>query len=411
MTDTLADTLPFFPAPRAQGCPFDPPANPLESGKSVARMRIWDGNTPWVVFGYEEQRQALVDPRLSHNPWPANKVPYAAFPHSSEGEANFLKQTSLLIAMDNPEHAVYRRAVTKYLTVKRVEGMRQRTQQIVDGLIDKMLSGPKPVDLMEAFALPVPSTVICEMLGMSYENHSVFERCSHTMHSRNSTEEEIKNAFSELQDLCLAVIDARSIEPRDDVISGMILEQLRPGLLTREEVATLCLLLLIGGHDTSANMIGLGTLALLRNPAQFAELRDTDDPKLVNDSVEELLRYLAIGHLGRRRVATEDLEIGGCPIKAGEGVICANNVGNRDPKAFEGDTNKLDLHRKSAHHLTFSYGNHYCPGHTLARMELQVVYGTLYRRIPSLALAIPFEAVEFKDDMVIYGLHALPVTW
>jgi cytochrome P450 len=172
----------------------------------------------------------------------------------------------------------------------------------------------------------------------------------------------------------------------------------------------MALLLLIAGHETTANMITLGTAALLEHPDQLALLRDTDDPKLVASAVEELLRYLHITHLGRRRAVTADIEIAGQVIRAGEGVIMANEIGNRDPEVFE-DPDRLDITRDARRHVAFGFGVHQCLGQPLARMELQVVYGTLYRRIPTLRLACALEDVKFKHDAFIYGIHELPVAW
>jgi cytochrome P450 len=170
------------------------------------------------------------------------------------------------------------------------------------------------------------------------------------------------------------------------------------------------MLLLVAGHETTANMIGLGTLTLLQHPGQLAELRETEDPKLVAGAVEELLRYLNIVHSGRRRVAMEDVEVGGRLIRAGEGVIVTTDSGNRDANAFP-DPDVLDIHRQARHHVAFGYGVHQCLGQPLARVELQVVYGTLYRRVPTLRLAVPLEEVRFKHDMLVYGVHELPVSW
>jgi cytochrome P450 len=175
-------------------------------------------------------------------------------------------------------------------------------------------------------------------------------------------------------------------------------------------VAVMGMLLLIAGHETTANMIALGTLALLEHPDQLAALRDTDDPKLIAGAVEELLRYLTIVHSGRRRVAVEDIEIGGQLIRAGDGVIFANEVANRDEEAFA-DPDRLDVHRDARRHVAFGFGVHQCLGQPLARVELQVVYGTLYRRIPNLRLAVDLDQVPFKHDGLVYGVYELPVTW
>jgi cytochrome P450 len=170
------------------------------------------------------------------------------------------------------------------------------------------------------------------------------------------------------------------------------------------------ILILVGGHETTANMISLGTFTLLQHPEQLAELRASDDPALVNSTVEELLRLLTINIIGRRRVAVADIEVAGTVIRAGEGVIVANDLGNYDESAFD-DPGTFDLHRKARHHLAFGYGAHQCLGQQLARVELQVVYGTLYKRVPTLRLAVPPEQVPFKDDMTVYGAYELPVTW
>jgi cytochrome P450 len=170
-------------------------------------------------------------------------------------------------------------------------------------------------------------------------------------------------------------------------------------------------LLLVAGHETTANMIALGTLALLEHPDQLARLRETDDPKLVASAVEELLRYLNITHGGRRRVALADIEISGQVIRAGDGLIMPTDIGNRDPEAFPDDPDRLQIDRDARRHVAFGFGVHQCLGQPLARMELQVVYGTLYRRIPTLRLAADLDEIPFKHDGFVYGVYELPVTW
>jgi cytochrome P450 len=169
-------------------------------------------------------------------------------------------------------------------------------------------------------------------------------------------------------------------------------------------------LLLLAGHETTANMIALGTLLLLENLDKLAALRDSDDPLFVAGAVEELLRYLNITHNGRSRVAVEDIELGSQTIKAGDGVIVPNEIANRDPDVFA-DPETLDLARRPNRHVAFGFGVHQCLGQPLTRLELQVVYGTLYRRIPGLRLATTIDKIPFKHDGAVYGVRALPVTW
>jgi cytochrome P450 len=300
--------------------------------------------------------------------------------------------------------------VTAPFAIKRVEALRPTVQKIVDDLIDDMLAGPKPVDLMRDFALPVPSLVICALLGVPYEDHDFFQNNSQILINKESSGEETVAAQNRLVEY-LERLSARKLQqPRDDLLSALAVERLGAGELTAKDMAVMGMLLLVAGHETTANMIALGTAALLQHPGQLAELRETDDPKLVASAVEELLRYLTITHSGRRRVALEDIEIGGVTIRAGEGIILATDQGNRDGEVFE-DPDRLDIHRDARRHVAFGFGVHQCLGQPLARVELQVVYGTLYRRIPTLQLAKPVGDLPFKHDGLVYGVYELPVTW
>lgn len=216
-------------------------------------------------------------------------------------------------------------------------------------------------------------------------------------------------ASRNLIDYLAKLVREKLADPGDDLLSGLS-GRIRAGELTPEGAAQIGVLLLIAGHETTANMIALGTLALLEHPDQLAVLRGTENPGVVASAVEELLRYLHITHNGRRRVALEDIAIGGEVIRAGEGLILANDIGNRDPEAFT-DPDRLDIRRDARHHVAFGFGVHQCLGQPLARMELQVVYSTLYRRVPTLRLATELDRVPFKHDGSVYGVYELPVTW
>ncbi|MFF5583827.1 cytochrome P450 [Streptomyces hygroscopicus] len=405
MTETRTE-LPEHPMPRAAGCPFDPPPelSALRTTAPLSRVRTWDGATPWLVTRHDHLRTLLRDSRLSADP------SRAGYPHRNAGGKESSRSPRSFIAMDDPEHARLRRMVTPPFAVRRIEAMRPRVQRIVDGLIDDMLAGPNPVDLVEACALPLPSLVICELLGVPYERHDFFERNTRVLVRRTSSPDDMRAASQALADYLEELVAAKRADPGDDLLSALATQQVESGALTQREAAAMGVLLLIGGHETTANMIILGTLALLRNPGQLALLRDTDDPSVVVTAVEEMLRYLTITHSGRRRVATADITIGGQVIKAGDGLILANDAANRDPEAFP-DPDRLDLTRNARHHLAFGYGVHQCLGQQLAHIELQAVYGTLYRRLPGLAVAIGEDQLEFKHDGLVYGLYALPVTW
>ncbi len=393
--------IPEFPMARAAGCPFDPPPTlraKQEEGP-LTKVRLWDGSTPWLVTRYAEQRALLANPAVSSD---ITRPGYPSPAPINGGSISF-------ILMDDPEHARLRRMVTAPFTIKRVEAMRPAVQKIVDELIDDMLAGPKPVDLVEAFALPVPSLVICELLGVPYADHDFFQDASKVVIRRDATPEQRAAAFGRLGGHLNNLVGEKLANPGDDLLSGLA-ERVKAGELSQQDVAQMGVLLLIARHETTANMIALGTLALLEHPDQLALLRDTDDPKLVASAVEELLRYLHITHNGRRRVALADIEIAGEVIRAGDGLIMANDIGNRDPDAFP-EPDRLDIQRDARHHVAFGFGVHQCLGQPLARMELQVVYSTLYRRIPTLKLAADLEQISFKHDGSVYGVYELPVTW
>lgn len=393
--------------PMMRKCPFDPPPEmaEIQKGERIVRVKHWDGTEPWLVTGYDQVRAILTDDRVSAD------TDLAGYPHPSAGSAARREVTRNFINMDNPEHDRQRRMLTRDFMVKRVQAMKPRIQEIVDGLIDDMLANPsRSADLVEAIALPVPSLVICDMMGVSYEDRDLFHDLSRTMISRLSTPEQAVGALNGMLEFMGRLVDEKTAAPGDDMISRLVVDQLIPGHMTREGVVQMCQLLLVAGHETTANMIALGTLTFLQNPDILSEIRSSEDPAVVQNAVEEMLRYLTILHVGRRRVAAEDFEFEGKQIRAGDGIIVDHAVANRDPSAFE-NPDALDIHQKSKHHLAFGYGVHQCLGQPLARVELDVVYSTLYRRIPTLKVAIPLEEIDFKHDNVVYGVNSLPVTW
>uniref|UniRef100_A0AAU3GUX2 Cytochrome P450 n=1 Tax=Streptomyces sp. NBC_01401 TaxID=2903854 RepID=A0AAU3GUX2_9ACTN len=390
-----------FPMDRAAACPFDPPPGlkaEQEQGP-LRRVRLWDGSTPWLVTRYADQRTLLSDPRVSAD------ITRPGYP----SQAPVRGASFSFILMDDPEHARQRRMVTAPFAIKRVEAMRPAVQKIVDGLIDTMLSGPPRADLVQAFALPVPSLVICELLGVPYADHDFFQKNSGTLIRRTADPEVRAAAHGNLIGYLDELMGHKIARPADDLLSGLG-ARVGAGELSRREAAEMGVLLLLAGHETTANMIALGTLALLEHPGQLALLRETEDPKVVAGAVEELLRYLNITHTGRRRVALEDIEIAGEVIRAGEGIVVPNDIGNRDPEVFA-DPDRLDLSRDARRHVAFGFGVHQCVGQPLARLELQVVYSTLYRRIPTLRLDARIEDLSFKHDGSVYGVHELPVAW
>ena len=402
-----AAAAPEYPMERTSRCPFAPPREVMElaAAAPLSRVRIWDGSTPWLITGYEEARSLFADSRVSVD----DRAP--GFPHWNEAMLAMVdRRPRSVFTADAEEHTFYRRMLSKPFTFKRVEGLRPAIQKITDDHIDAILAGPKPAELVSALALPVPSLVICEMLGVPYEDHGFFQEHANVGLARYATAEDNIKGVMSLGKYLRNLVESKMTNPAEDAVSDLA-ERVSAGEITVKEAAQLASGLLIAGHETTANMIGIGVLALLQNPEQLAILRDTDDPKVVANAVEELLRYLSIIQNGQRRAATEDIEIAGQTIKAGEGIIIDLSPADWDPKKFP-DPDHLEVQRDNAdQNLAFGYGRHQCVGQQLARAELQIVFSTLLRRIPTLALAKPIEEIPFKNDKLAYGVYELPVNW
>ncbi|WP_216899978.1 cytochrome P450 [Nocardia alni] len=400
-------TVPRYPLERAVGCPFAPPPAVLDMAEAgpLARVKLWDDSTPWLVTKYAEARALYYDSRVSVD----DRLD--GFPHWNEGmQAMSHTRPASVFNRDAEEHARHRRMMTKPFAFKRVEALRPAIQKITDEHIDAILAGPKPADIVAALALPVPSLVISEMLGVPYADHEFFQHHSDVGLGRNTTAEQSQANVVGMMQYLADLVDKKIEHPAEDAISDLA-EHVSAGEIDKWEAAMTAVGLLIAGHETTANMIGLGTLALLENPEQLAVMRDTEDPKVLANAVEELLRYLSIIHTGQRRVALADIEVGGEVIHAGDGIIIDLAPANWDSDVFS-DPDRLDTDRANANqHMAFGHGRHQCVGQQLARAELQIVFRTLLRRIPTLRLATTIDRIEFKHDRLAYGVYELPVEW
>ncbi|HEV7964716.1 MAG TPA: cytochrome P450 [Actinoplanes sp.] len=385
--------------PITRTCPYSPPAEHvrLREQEPVARVTLPSGSEVWALSRLEDIRTMLADPRFSSDRLHEN------FPTFTPGARPARLGKPSMISLDPPEHGPARRAVLGEFTVKRMASLRPRIQDIVDECIDTMLAGPRPADLVAALALPVPSLVICELLGVPYADHDFFQARSAQLLRRTTASADRIAAVTQIRDYIAGLIAQKRDNPSDDLLS----RQLEQGADT-EELVSIGFLLLLAGHETTANMISLGTMTLLDDPKSLAKVKA--DPAVTPQAVEELLRYFTIADLVTSRVAMEDVEIGGVLIRAGEGVIALGHTANRDPAAFaDGDT--FDIERGARHHVAFGFGAHQCLGQNLARLELQIVFDTLFRRVPGLRLTAPVDELPFKTDGSIYGLYMLPVTW
>jgi cytochrome P450 len=382
--------------------PFDPPRGMLDDPRPIRRITFVDGHEGWLVASYELARAVLADLRFSSRMDMRRQL--VRRPNAEELKAGASAPPGFFIGMDPPDHTRLRRLLTGQFTVRRMKALEPRVEEIVNDHLDAMAQAGPPVDLVRAFALPIPSLVICELLGVPYEGRARFQRDSHTLLSLGSTDEVAATALASLRSYLHELVQDKQADPADDLISGL----LAGGELTTDELVGVALLLLIAGHETTANMVGLGTFALLRHPDQLAALRDGRVD--VGNAVEELLRFLTVIGFGTIRTALEDVELGGELIRAGESIGVYLPTANRDSARFASG-NDLDLGADAHGHLTFGHGVHQCLGQQLARIEMRVAYPALLRRFPTLRLAVPAGEVPLRTDMSIYGVHRLPVEW
>ncbi|MBE8519165.1 cytochrome P450 [Amycolatopsis sp. H6(2020)] len=402
MTQT-ADVPHGLPMDRDAG-PFDPPSalTRLRDARPVSPLVFPDGHEGWLVTGYDEVRQLMADTRFSSRlDLDVIHVPYeTGMPAATEPSP---PMPGMFVAMDPPDHSRLRRKLTGAFTVKRMKQLEEHIADVVERQLDHLARLAPPVDLVKEFALPVPSLVICELLGVPYADRETFQADSAQFMVREQTLEEKMGAYIALNTYLSELVTNKRAEPGEDILSDLA----RHDDLTIEELTGAAFLLLLAGHETTANMLSLGTFALLEHPEQRAELHA--DAELLPGAVEELLRYLSVADIFFR-YATEDLELGGETITKGSTVVVSLLAANHDPRRFE-NPDTLDIHRNARGLLSFGHGIHQCLGQQLARIEMRAGFEGLLRRFPTLALAVPAEEVKLRTDMNIYGVHELPVTW
>ncbi|MFV2196744.1 cytochrome P450 [Nocardiopsis sp. LOL_012] len=390
-------------------CPFDPPEGLRERrGRGpVQPLELANGATAWLVTGIEEARTVLSDVRFSSDRTrhPAATKADGAAPDGGD-TAEQGRTDGMFIFMDPPEHTRLRRLLTGQFTVRRMRALEPHIRDIAVEHIEAMRAAGTGADLVPSYALPIPSLVICELLGVDYADRAQFqERTAVTLDSSAPAEDRARVGL-ELYAYIQELVAAKRTRPGDDILSGLIHDTDPP--LTDAQLTDMTLVLLGAGHETTANMLALSAFVLLENPDQFAALRG--DPALLDHAIEELLRFLSIIQLGVTRVAAEDLTVAGTRIPAGSTVIIATPEANRDSRHWEGP-DLLDVRRPRASHLAFGHGVHQCLGQQLARAEMKAGLGELLNRLPDLRLAVPAEQVPLRDEMLVFGVHSLPVTW
>jgi cytochrome P450 len=394
-------TVTTMPTARRPGCPFDPPAQLLDARRHgpISRYTFPDGHQGWLITGYDLTRSVLADPRFSSRKELMRHHPLIDFtgvevPPAPPGE---------FLLMDEPQHSRYRKPLVGKFTVRRMRQLTERIEQITTDHLDAMEDTGPPTDLVTAFAKPIPAIVICELLGVPYADRDSFQEQIDSFMNGETSDEDLIAAYTAVQNYLADLVAAKRAHPTDDVLSD-----LTDSDLSDEELKGMSLLLLAAGFDTTANMLALGTYALLSHPEQLDALRA--DPTLADRAVEELLRYLSVAKTFMR-TALEDVELGGHTITAGTAVILSYHTANRDPDRFP-DPHTLDIRREAGGHLAFGHGIHQCLGQQLARVEMRVAFPALLSRFPTLRLALPADQVPLRPETAdIYGVKSLPVTW
>ncbi|PGH11887.1 hypothetical protein AJ80_06952 [Polytolypa hystricis UAMH7299] len=385
-----------------------PPAEfaKLRATNPVSRVELWDGSHPWLVVKHKDVCSVLTDQRLS------KQRQRPGFPEMNAGGKAAAKNRPTFVDMDPPDHMRQRSMVASLFTRERAETMRPHIQATADALLERMIAGGcnPPVDLVEQFALPLPSFIIYGILGVPKEDLEYLTKCNATRSNGSSTAAAASNANSELLSYIGKLVDKRMEKPEDDMVSKLVVEQLKPGHIDRLDAIQISFLMLVAGNATLVNMINLGVVTLLEHPQQLADLKA--NPSLAPAFVEELCRYHTASSFATRRVAKEDIILNGQLIKAGEGIIASNQSANRDEEVFP-DPDKFDIHRKrgSEEALGYGWGEHRCVAEGLSRVELEVVFSTLFQRLPNLRLGIPHSEIKYSEPSQDVGIPELPVVW
>jgi cytochrome P450 len=383
----------------------DPPAVYRELRKvGPAQQAILPNGWPgWLVTSYREARRLLADHRLSKDVTEAVKL---FPPGNARGYESPLVRH--MLHSDPPNHTRLRGLVSKAFTTRTVEQLRPRIEQIARELLDAMETAAREpgtvVDLMDAYALPLPITVICELLGVPAEDRRHFRDWTLTLVTI-SAPEELVAATRGLTGYLTSLIEAKRLDPADDLVSRLVHASDESGQLTPAELLNMTFLLLLGGFETTVNLIGNGVFALLRHPDQLALLRSK--PRLLPNAVEEFLRYDGALHIATARFTKEPVPVGDTEIPAGQLVHVSLLAANRDGDRFD-DPDKLDITRQPGH-LAFGHGIHHCLGAPLARLEGQIAIGLLLDRFPDLSLAVDADELRWRESTLMHGLHALPV--
>lgn len=383
--------------------PFDPSPDlaRFREEEPLHRLGFADGHVGWVVTSHALARTVLAEGRFSARA----ELVHPAVEHADEPVGPEPAPPGVFLFMDPPDHTRYRRLLASQFTVRRMKQFEPRVSQIVADHLDAMeVSGP-PADLVEAFGWPVPSVVICELLGVTPRDRDVIERYIRDFRQAGRSRAETLALKCTREELFGDLIARKRVEDADDVLTGLI----RSGGLTDDELIGIAFLVIGAAHMTTSLMLTLGTWALLSHPSELDAVRT--GRVSMNGVVEELLRYLTIFRVGTTRTALKDIALDGQVIKAGECVMIALAAANRDPAKFAGQPENLDVARDARSHVAFGHGIHQCLGQQLARVQMRIGYSQLLNRFPAIRLAVPPDEVPLGDNQKFDLVKWLPIEW
>jgi cytochrome P450 len=398
MIMTESAPFPAMPFDQPDLLTMSPAVRELQARCPVTRVRTLTGDEAWMVTRYAELKQLFGERRLGRS-------------HPDPERAARISDSILFGGPSNnyeteaADDARMRSLLTPFFSARRMQELRPRVEALADQLLDALAASRPPADLHEAVSFPLPVLVICELLGVPYEDREQFRVWTEgmaDMHDRQRATESLGSLFGYMQ----ALVARKRAQPADDVISGLC--AVDGGQLADDHVAFLAAVLLFAGHETTVVRIDVGTLLLLAHPDQREAL--LHDPSLLPAAVEEILRLSDTGGSGVPRYAREDVGIAGVTIRAGEAVLLNGGAGNRDVRVFA-HPERFDVARHPNQHLTFGHGPRFCIGAPLARIELQTIFARLFQRFPTLRLPVPMDELAVRADLLTGGLSELPVTW
>jgi cytochrome P450 len=390
-------------AARATGCPYDPAPELYEVQSEDGLQRI---KVPSPLLGefdavlvtrYEDAKCVLNDTRLQ-----------MGFVFDPDAPRTMLNQPGNLLNYNGADHSRLRRMLTGSFTIKRVRSLRPMIEEIVAARLDALAEAGPGADLVQVFSTPIPTQVICELLGVPYADRTDFQRRAKVGLDVNTTrEEQIKNLV-DMDAYMSTLVAAHRKQPGDNLLGAVVRDF--GDELTDDELVGIGNMLLIAGHETTASMLSASAALLLQHPEQLAVVRD--DPSAIDGAIEELLRYCAPATTMPRQAA-EELSVRGQEIHEGERVVVSILVANRDRAlgATDQSLDVLDVRRAPLPHVTFGYGAHQCLGQQLARMEMRVALPALFNRFPTLKPAVPLGEIDYRTTALVFGVNKLPVTW